>query len=178
MLEETGNLVSGCWACILEFSESGQARGLERIQKARRVWISAGSVYSNFQGLGKLLITGVYRKFEKPGFRQDLYTQIFRARASFWSLANTTCSKSPSPGRNLYTQKFRARAGSQSRAYTESSKNPGPRQTPDRLVLCQIEYAGPVSYLGAYIASGIVYATECDVEIATKRRGCQLAVSL
>ena len=38
MLEETGNLVSGCWACILEFSESGQARGLERIQKARKAW--------------------------------------------------------------------------------------------------------------------------------------------
>ena len=108
---------------ILKFSGPEQTPDLERIQKARKVRARAESVYSNFQDPGRILVAGVYRKLEKPGPRQDLYTQKFRARAGSCSLANTTCSKSlgqgeicilknsgleqvPSPGRIQKAQKI------------------------------------------------------------------------
>ena len=69
------------------------------------------------------MVNGVYKILEKTGHRQDMYTQIFRARAGSCSRAYTASSKSQGPGQNLYTQIFRALAGSCSGAYTESSKS-------------------------------------------------------
>ena len=105
-----------------------QIPGPGRIQKARKAWTRAEPVYSNFQGSGRFLARGVYRKIEKSGFRQDLYTQIFRAQPGFWPIAYTTSSKSLGPRQNQYTQIFRIQAGSWSRAYTESSKSLDPGQ--------------------------------------------------
>ena len=146
-------LVVGVYS-ILEFFRAGKAPDLERIQKARKVRARAESVYSNFSGSGRLLVRSVYKKLEKSGPGQNLYTQIFRARAGSWSGAYTIYSKSPGPGRtcilkfsgagqapdleriqkleksgsgqNLYTRIFRARAGSWSGAYTRYSKKLGP----------------------------------------------------
>ena len=81
-------IVSDCWACILEFSESGQVRGLERIQDTRKNWAQAEPVYSKIQGLGRLLVNGVYRKLEEPG-----------PRAGSWFGAYVACSKSLDPSR-------------------------------------------------------------------------------
>ncbi len=51
--------------CILKNSVLGQVPGLERIQDTRKNWPWAESVYSNFQGQGRLPIWGVYKKLEK-----------------------------------------------------------------------------------------------------------------
>ena len=61
-------LVVGVYS-ILEFFGAGQAPDLERIQYTRKVWARAESVYSNFQGQGRLPIWGVYKKLEKSGPR-------------------------------------------------------------------------------------------------------------
>ena len=155
---------------ILNFSGPRQVPGLGRIQNARKAGPWAEFVYSNFPGPGRFLIDprtksvysdfpgpsrllfwGVYRKLEKPGPGQNLYTQIFRARAGSCSGAYTASSKiqgprartvysnfpgpgrllvwgvyrkleKPGPGQNQYTQIFRIWAGSWSRAYTEARK--------------------------------------------------------
>ena len=135
--------------CILKFSGPGQALVLGRIQQAR--------------------------KSRAPG--QELYTQIFRARAGSWSGAYTESLKSRalgrisilrfsgsgqvpgpgriqkleklSPGHNLYTQIFRALAGSCSWAYTASSKSQGPGQN----LYTQIFRALAGSWLMAYTES-------------------------
>ena len=85
--------------CILEFFGLGQAPGPERIQKARKVRARAEPVYSNFPGQSRLSVWSVYKKLEKSGPGQNLYTQIFRARAGSRSGAYTKSSKSPGLGR-------------------------------------------------------------------------------
>ena len=149
MMEETGNLVSGCWACILEFSESGQARGLERIQKARKAGPWAKSVYSKIQGPGRFLVDSVYRKLEKPGPRaESVYSKIqgqgrllvpsvyrkpeepvysdFQGSSRLLVRGVYSMFEEPGPEQNQYTQKFRARTGSVFLAYTACSKSLDP----------------------------------------------------
>ena len=156
--ESPKNLVPGR-TCILKNSGPRQDPGCWRIQKVRKAWIQAESVYSKIPGLGKLLVAGVYRKLENPGPRQDLYTQIFRAWAGSWFGAYTNKLEKPGPwaesvysnfqgsskllvagvyrklekpgsGQNQYTQKFRAQAGSCSLAYTVYSYFSGQGRLP------------------------------------------------
>ena len=101
---------------ILKFSGPRQALVLGRIQKARK---SRAQV--------RLLVDSVYRKLEKLGFRQNQYTQKFRARQAL-VLGRIQNARKTRPGQNQYTQIFRVRAGSCSLAYTESSKSQGPGQ--------------------------------------------------
>ena len=124
------------------------------MEETGKLYLIAGPVYSNFQGPGRLLVESVYRKLEKPGFGQNLYTQksgprqipgpgrIQKARKA-WTRAEPVYSNFQGPGRslvnsvynmlenpglgqNLYTQIFRIQAGSWSKAYTESSKSLDP----------------------------------------------------
>ena len=164
-------LVVGVYS-ILEFFGAGQAPDLERIQYTRKVWARAESVYSNFQGQGRLPIWSVYKKLEKSGPGQNLYTQIFRVRASSRSIAYTESLKSRAwaepvyskiqcsdrfrvwsvykilektgPGQSLYTQIFRARAGSRSGAYTRYSK----KLALGRICILKFSGAGQVPDLG------------------------------
>ena len=115
MLEETGNFSSGCPGLYTQ------------IFRARTgSWSGAYTVYSIFQGPGRLLVPSVYSKLEKPGPGQNLYTRKFRAQADSWSIAYTESSKSLGPGQNQYTQKFRAQAGCWFLAYTVCSKSLDP----------------------------------------------------
>ena len=87
MLEETGNFSSGCPGLYTQ------------IFRARTgSWSGAYTVYSIFQGPGRLLVPSVYSKLEKPGPGQNLYTRKFRAQADSWSIAYTRYSKSLGPG--------------------------------------------------------------------------------
>ena len=79
--------------CILKFSGPGQDPVLGRIQDTRKNWAQTGHVYSNFQGPGRILFWGVYRKLEESGSGQNLYTQIFRARAGSRSKTYTCILK-------------------------------------------------------------------------------------
>ena len=158
--------------CILKFSGPEQALGLERIQKARKVRARAEPVYSNFPGQSRLSVWSVYKKLEKSGPGQNLYTQIFRVRASSRSIAYTESLKSRAwaepvyskiqcsdrfrvwsvykilektgPGQSLYTQIFRARAGSRSGAYTRYSK----KLALGRICILKFSGAGQVPDLG------------------------------
>ena len=96
--------------CILKNSVPGQVPGLERIQKARKA--RAEPVYSKIQGLVRFLVRNVYRKFEKSGPGPG--------RLSIWSVYNIL--EKPGYGQNLYTQIFRVWSGSRSGAYTRYSK--------------------------------------------------------
>ena len=81
--------------CILKFSGPGQAPDHWRIQKVRKAWISAGSVYSNFQGLGKLLVAGEYNMLKEPEPRaKSVYSK------------NSGLEQVPSPGRIQKAQKI------------------------------------------------------------------------
>ena len=158
--------------CILDFFGLGQAPGPERIQKARKVRARAEPVYSNFPGQSRLSVWSVYKKLEKSGPGQNLYTQIFRVRASSRSIAYTESLKSRAwaepvyskiqcsdrfrvwsvykilektgPGQSLYTQIFRARAGSRSGAYTRYSK----KLALGRICILKFSGAGQVPDLG------------------------------
>ena len=157
--------------CILDFFGLGQAPGPERIQKARK-GARAEPVYSNFPGQSRLSVWSVYKKLEKSGPGQNLYTQIFRVRASSRSIAYTESLKSRAwaepvyskiqcsdrfrvwsvykilektgPGQSLYTQIFRARAGSRSGAYTRYSK----KLALGRICILKFSGAGQVPDLG------------------------------
>ena len=100
-----------------------------------------GPVYSNFQNLGRLVVWSVYRKLEKPG--QNLYTQIFSARAGSRSGAYTRYSKklargrisilkfsgagqAPDLGRIQKAREVRAQIDSCSLTYTAYSKSQDP----------------------------------------------------
>ena len=135
MMEETGNFSSGC---------PGLYTRIFRIWAGS--WSGAYTVYSIFQGPGRLLVRSVYKKLEKSGPGRNLYTQIFRAQVRFrvWSVYKIL--EKPGPGQNLYTQKFRAWASSWLLAYTESSKSQGPGQN----LYTQIFRAWAGSWLLAY----------------------------
>ncbi len=143
MMEETGNFSSGCPGLYT------------RIFRARTgSWSGAYTVYSIFQGPGRLLVPSVYRKLEKPGpWARTVYSDFpGPSRFVVWSVysklkepgprAESVYSNFPGPGRflvngvyrkleklspgqNLYTQIFWAWAGSCSMAYTASSKSQG-----------------------------------------------------
>ena len=108
--------------CILEFFGLGQAPGPERIQKARKVRARAEPVYSNFPGQSRLSVWSVYKKLEKSGPGQNLYTQIFRARAGSRSGAYTKSSKSPGLGRICILKFSGPEQAPGSGAYTRYSK--------------------------------------------------------
>ena len=132
-MEETGNFSSGC---------PGLYTRIFRIWAGS--WSGAYTVYSIFQGPGRLLVRSVYKKLEKPGPGRNLYTQIFRAQVRFrvWSVYKIL--EKPGPGQNLYTQKFRAWASSWLLAYTESSKIQGPGR------ICILKFSGPGQVPGCW----------------------------
>ncbi len=105
--------------------------------EARRAWIRAGPVYSDFQGPDRLLVASVYSMLEELGPGQGLYTQISRARTGSWFRAYTTGSKSLDPGRICILKFSGARPGSWSEAYTACSKSLDPGRT------CILRFSGP-----------------------------------
>ena len=130
----------------------------------------AYTVYSNFSGQVRLPIWSVYKKLEKSGPGQDLYTQIFRGQAGSWSGAYTESSKSQAlgeirilkfsgleqaldPGRIQKARRAWIRAESVYsnfqdlgrfllRAYTRYSKKLGTGRT------CILKFSGPGQVLG------------------------------
>ena len=70
ILEETGKLYLIARACILKFSESGQARGLERIQKARKAWAPAGCWFLAYTESPKNLDPSRISIRYRPGSRE------------------------------------------------------------------------------------------------------------
>ena len=126
--------------------DPGRISILKKSEPRSGSWSLAYTVYSNFSGQGRLPIWSVYKKLEKSGLGQNLYTQKFRVWSGSWSGAYTESSKSlgricilkfsgpeqaPDLERkqkarkvrawaDLYTQIFRVWSGSWSGAYTES----------------------------------------------------------
>ena len=167
---------SGSWSLAYtvysNFSGQGRLPIWSVYKKLEKSGPWAEPVYSNFPGQSRLSVWSVYKKLEKSGPGQNLYTQIFRVRASSRSIAYTESLKSRAwaepvyskiqcsdrfrvwsvykilektgPGQSLYTQIFRARAGSRSGAYTRYSK----KLALGRICILKFSGAGQVPDLG------------------------------
>ena len=78
--------------------DPGRISILKKSEPRSGSWSLAYTVYSNFSGQVRLPIWSVYKKLEKSGPGQDLYTQIFRGQADSCSGAYTESSKSQALG--------------------------------------------------------------------------------